>query len=76
MFTPAPIDKDFIPYNRRPVMKHNAGLFVDSSGRGSGASRVVPQNLDQCAGKPDCTPCGFGGQCHNGYCVYDAPGCP
>jgi hypothetical protein len=76
MFTPAPIGKDFIPYDRRPMLRHNTGLFVGVSGRGSGISRVVPQQLDQCTGKANCTPCGFGGTCYNGHCVYYNPACP
>lgn len=58
MYTPAPIDKDFVPYSKRPVLRRNAGLFVDGAAkRDSGASRVVPQN-PQCAGKPNFTSCG------------------
>lgn len=76
MLTPAPISKEFVPYNRRVLTRDNSGLFVESGGRGRGVSRVAPQDLDQCTGKPNCTPCGFGGKCYNGYCVYDARGCP
>ena len=41
MFTPAPIDKNFVPYSKRPVLMNNAGLFVDgAAGKGRGRSRV------------------------------------
>ena len=44
MFAPALIDRDFVPYTKRPVLRRNAALFVDGSGgRGHGAARVVPQ---------------------------------
>jgi hypothetical protein len=45
MFAPAPIDSDFVPYTKRPVLKRNAGLFVDGVGRGRGTPRVVPQQV-------------------------------
>ncbi len=75
MFTPAPIDKDFVPYNKRPVLKRNAGLFVDGTGgRGRGASRVVPQSID-CAGQSTGTACGVvytsGGQQYRRTCSSD-----
>jgi hypothetical protein len=43
MFLPAPIDKDFVPYTKRPVLKRNAGLFIYGAARGSFGARVVPQ---------------------------------
>jgi hypothetical protein len=46
MFVPAPIDKDFVPYTKRPVLKQNAGLFVDgAAGRGRATPRVVLQQI-------------------------------
>ena len=74
MFVPAPIDKDFVPYTKRRILRRNAGLFVDAGGsRGGGAPRVVPQS--QCAGQPNGTPCGSfpnmfccDGECKFGPC--------
>lgn len=58
MFTPAPIGKSFVPYAKRPVLKHNAALFVDGAGgRGRASGRVVPQNAE-CAGQPNGKRCG------------------
>jgi hypothetical protein len=77
MFVPAPIDKDFIPYTKRPVLRRNAALFVDGKAGSSNpisASRVVPQ-IAECAGKPSGTPCGplYNGRrllsCQDGECV-------
>jgi hypothetical protein len=75
MFVPAPIDKDFVPYTKRPVLQRNTGLFIRATARrGRGVSRVVPQ-AGECAGKPDGTPCGplFNGRrlmsCVDGVCV-------
>lgn len=66
MFVPAPIDKDFLPYTMRSVLKRNAGLFVDgAAGKNRGGSRVVPQNY-QCRSQADYgKPCGANnaGQC-------------
>jgi hypothetical protein len=77
MLTLAPISKDFVPYNRRPATRSIARSYSGVGGPVSGSSRVVPQQiLDQCAGRPNCTPCGYGGRCYHGYCVYSAPGCP
>jgi hypothetical protein len=72
MFTPAPIDKDFVPYTKRPVLKRNAGLFVDGGrGRGRGGARVVPQNRE-CAGQWNGKPCGYypGMYCCDGECKF------
>jgi hypothetical protein len=58
MFAPAAIDKSFVPYTKRRVLRRNAGLFVDAKAGGSRSiSRVVPQSAE-CAGKRDGTPCG------------------
>jgi hypothetical protein len=60
MFVPAPIDKEFVPYTKRSVLRTNAGLFVDrATGRGRKARRVVQQQVDECSGRPDCYPCGY-----------------
>jgi len=72
MLTPAPIDNDVVPYTKRPVLRRNAGLFVDgNAGRSRGAPRVVPQ-IAECAGKEDGTPCGAfpNMQCVDGECVF------
>jgi hypothetical protein len=49
MFVPAPIDKNFVPYGNRRVLRGNAGLIIDSGGGKGGGSvgaapRVVPQS--------------------------------
>jgi hypothetical protein len=41
MLAPAPIDSDFVPYTKRRVLRRNAGLFVDGTGRGRATPRVV-----------------------------------
>jgi hypothetical protein len=77
MFAPVPIEKDFVPHTKRPIMPSNAALFINATGREPrGVSRVVPQQqVGECAGKPDGTPCGplFNGRrlmsCVNGVCV-------
>jgi hypothetical protein len=75
MFVPAPIDISFVPYTKRRVLKHNAGLFVDGTGGRGGASLVAPQfqfDPSFCFGKKNGTPCGFTGHghCFRGSC-YD-----
>ena len=77
MFVPAPIDKSFVPYTKRPMLRRNAGLFVDG---GAGRGRVVPQ-VASCARKPDCTPChrfpdGTQLYCLNYECVGTERDCP
>jgi hypothetical protein len=75
MFVPAPIDMAFVPYTKRRVLKHNAGLFVDGTGgTGGSASRVAPQfDAGPCFGKKKGARCGPDGMgyCNedNGYCV-------
>jgi hypothetical protein len=72
MFVPIPIDRDFVPHTKKPVLRRNAGLFVDGkAGGNAGTSRVVPQ-IAECAGKRDGTPCGpFPGMvCIEGECVF------
>jgi hypothetical protein len=74
MFVPAPIEKDFVPYTKRSVLRRNAGLFVDGTfGRGRTGSRVVPQQ-GQCSNGPadngkQCGPGGVG-RCLDGQCDY------
>jgi hypothetical protein len=74
MFKPAPIDKDFVPYTKRPVLRRNAGLFVDGArGRGRGGARVLPQqsallNFQECVGKPAGVPCGYWNGVPHGTC--------
>jgi len=71
MFAPVVIDKDYVPYTKRPVLRRNAGLFVRSLGRSRGGAWVVPQN-GGCAGKPNGTPCGYypGMACCDGECKF------
>jgi hypothetical protein len=45
MVRPAPVPDYVAPYTKRPVLRHNAGLFVDGGrGKGRGGVHVVPQN--------------------------------
>lgn len=76
MFVPAPIDKDFVPYTKRPVLKRNAGLFVDGgkSKRGSGARVALQQApcVQHCMGRTtDGMQCGANcaGTCQGPTCV-------
>jgi len=71
---PAVIDRDYVPYTKRRVLRGNAGLFVQAAGRSRGAALVVPQN--GCAGKPNGTPCGHmqGMACCDGECVFGGCG--
>jgi hypothetical protein len=77
MFAPAPIDNDFVPYTKRPVLKRNAGLFVDgTAGRGRGTPRVVPQQqipcVQHCMNRTtDGLRCGAncGGTCQGPTCI-------
>jgi hypothetical protein len=75
MFVPVPIDKNYVPFTKRPVLRRNAGLFVDPpASQGRGAARVVPQSSD-CAGQPVGTRCGMvytsGGQRYQRTCTSD-----
>jgi hypothetical protein len=76
MFVPAPIERNYVPYTKRPVLRRNAGLFVDPSaaGRQGGASRVILQSSD-CAGQPVGTQCGMvyvsDGQRYRRTCTAD-----
>jgi hypothetical protein len=78
MLIPAPIDKTFVPYTKRLLLKHNASLFVDAGK--ANVPRVVPQ-VKNCSGKPDCWgPChtfpdGTALYCKNGECVATASEC-
>jgi hypothetical protein len=74
MFGTSPIDKNFVPYTKRPVLRRNAGLFVRTTGGGGRAARgalVAPQNTG-CAGKANGTPCGSypGMACCDGECKF------
>ena len=75
----APIEKDFVPYSRRPVRKNNAGLFV-TRGRRARATGVA---LQASVFRP--LDCSYEGQCCGPYlicssgpdglnCVPDASG--
>jgi hypothetical protein len=68
--TPAAIDKDYVPYTKRPVLQSNAGLFVAAIGRGGAGAHVVLQQAGGCVGKPNGTPCGPGMTCCDGQCIY------
>jgi hypothetical protein len=63
MIVRARIDKDFVPFTKRPILRRNAGLFVDGSGRGRGGARVLAQT-GECTGPQDngkaCGPNGAG----------------
>jgi hypothetical protein len=69
--TPAAIDKDYVPYTKRPVLRSNAGLFVAAFGRGGAGAHVVLQ-AGGCVGKPNGTPCGSypGMTCCDGECIF------
>jgi hypothetical protein len=69
--TPAAVDKDYVPYTKRPVQRSNAGLFVSAIGRGGAGTHVALQS-GECVGKPDGTPCGFypGMTCCDGQCIF------
>jgi hypothetical protein len=57
MFVPAPIDRDFVPHTKRPILQRNARLFVSANaGRGRGGARVVLQ-IGNCATDPPGTIC-------------------
>jgi hypothetical protein len=65
MLLPIPIDKNFVPYAKRPVLRRNQDLFVDG-GRGGGgvapAASVSPAG-GFCRVNGDCPPgeiCIFG----------------
>jgi hypothetical protein len=46
MFTPAPIDKNFVPHARRSVLPSDAGLIVHGTVSGASRAKVVPQEAD------------------------------
>jgi hypothetical protein len=71
MFVPAPIDRNYIPYTKRPVLPRNQGLFVDATGGGRrGAPFVVPQLVAQheadCSTLPQGAICKVYPTCING----------
>jgi hypothetical protein len=68
MYTPVSVDKDFVPYTKRPVLKRNAGLFVDgAAGRGGSVPRVFPQSSPPWEG--DCSKLGPNAPCYIGSCI-------
>jgi hypothetical protein len=74
MFVPDPIDRNYVPYTKRPVLRSNAALFVDSGARRKGsAARAVPQQSSECV-VPG-TRCGMvytsGGQRYQRTCGAD-----
>jgi hypothetical protein len=73
MIAPAAVDKDYVPYTKRRVLRGNAGLFVHAMGRGRGSARVALQN-GGCAGRENGTPCGSypGMACCDGECKFGA----
>jgi hypothetical protein len=67
MFKPAPIDKNFVPYTKRPRGKYSAGRFVDGGGgKGRSGAHVVPQGEDDCPKHK--FHCGQRCLTRNGYC--------
>jgi hypothetical protein len=67
-----PVDDDFVPYAKRPVLRRNQDLFVDGGRGGGGAAPAA--SVSPAAGY-----CGPGGTCPpnqicwGGYCI-PAPG--
>ena len=76
MRTPNPIESDYVPYNKRPVLLGNAGLLVDG-GKSSRQSRtrVVPSAYyDPCHGRRPCSQLPDGRWCDSrGYVQDDFP---
>jgi hypothetical protein len=67
---PAPIDNDFVPYAKRPVVRRNQDLPIDGGrGGGSGVSPVA-YVLPACFRDSDC-PQNYG--CYGGMC-WPVPG--
>jgi hypothetical protein len=65
---PVPIDNDFVPYARRPVLRRNQDLFVDG-GRGGGG--VAPAAYVSPAGRF----CLVDGDCDLGQrCIFNRCG--
>jgi hypothetical protein len=69
--THAAVDKDYVPYTKRLVLRSNAGLFVSAIGRGGAGAQVALQ-AGGCVGKSDGTPCGSfpGMTCCDGQCIF------
>jgi len=66
MSAPVSIDKDFVPYTKRPVLIRNAGLFVDgATGRGRSVPRVLPQSVWE----GDCSKLAPNAPCYIGSCI-------
>lgn len=63
----APIEKDFVPYSRRPVRKNNAGLFV-KGGKRKAAGVALQGPVGGCKPRECCGPglrCDDDGNCRN-----------
>ena len=84
-----PIEKDFVPYSRRPVRKNNVGLFVKGGRRRAprpvalqaSAPYQPPYQPYRCKGKNPCDPCDTDMICNAGLvCVSrgdsTVQGCP
>ena len=69
--TSASVDKDYVPYTKRPVLRRNAGLFVSVVGRGRTGAQVALQS-GGCVGRPDGAPCGSypGMTCCDNECIF------
>jgi hypothetical protein len=67
----APMEKDFVPYSRRPVRKNNAGLFV-KGGKRKAAGVALQGPPGGCNPGDCCPPRGSGLKCgQDGYCHPD-----
>ena len=78
MFRLAPIDKDFVPYSRRPVRRNNAGLFVGGRRKAAGVALQAPitQPPGGCNSGDCCPPRGSGRKCNQyGWCGDLDPNC-
>jgi hypothetical protein len=59
----APIDKNFVPYTKRPRNIYNSSLFVDGGrGKGRSSARIALQGSpfvgSECDSGWPCSPCG------------------
>jgi hypothetical protein len=55
MLLPVPIDNNFVPYTKRPVLRRNQDLFVDG-GRGGGGVAPAASVSPACRIDSDCPP--------------------
>jgi hypothetical protein len=63
-----PIDDDFVPYAKRPVLRRNQDLFVEGDRGGGGvapAAYVSPASYPYCSHRYQCRP---GEHCVEGIC--------